>query len=322
MYPNTGATIRADLNSVVEEASMAEAFFIGEKLLPSFGVDAKSGTYPKLTKAITESMKAAPTDNKRERGGSYPRVKRAWTTDTYDTVDRGLEEAVDDTDAKDAARFFNAESISAKLVLRAMKIAHEKRVAAEIFHATTWGTPTAAAVDYTDANIATIDAPLDIQAAIERVYDNGEQADTIVIPSAVYNRLRRSTLLKAFLVGQNLPGANITPDAIGQAFAANGIKQVLIAASREDTSVKKATQTYTAGKVWSNDYIWVGKVGSGDFMNGGAGRTIVWNAEGGLYVTESYREESTRSNIVRVRQHTVEKIVDANCGTLIDTAYA
>lgn len=322
MYPNSGATIRADLNSVVEEASQAEAFFIGEKLLPSFGVDAKSGTYPKLTKAITESMKAAPSDNIRERGGSYPRVKRAWTTDTYDTQDRGLEEAVDDGDQKDAARFFNSEAISAKLVLRAMKIAHEKRVAAQIFHATTWGTPTNSAVAYTEANIATIDAALDIQAAIERVYDNAEQADTIVIPSAVYNRLRRSTLLKSFLVGQNLPGANITPDAIGQAFAANGIKQVLIAASREDTAVKKATQTYVAGAIWANTYIWVGKVGSGDFMNGGAGRTIVWNAEGGLWVTESYREESTRSNIVRVRQHTSEKIVDANSGTLIATQYS
>lgn len=320
MYPNSGATIRADLNSVVEEASQAEAFLIGEKLLPSFGVDAKSGTYPKLTKAITESMKEG--GDIRQPGGTYGRVKRAWTNDTYDTQDRGLEEAVDDTNAKDAARFFNAEAVAAKLVLRAMKLAHERRVAAEIFHATTWGTPTNSAVAYTDALIATMDLPLDIQAAIERVADNAERPDTIVMSSNVYNRARRSTLLKSFLVGQNLPGANVTPDAIAQAFSANGIKQVLIGASRYDSAVKKATQTYTAGKIWSDTYIWVGKVGSGDFMNGGAGRTIVWNAEGGLFVTESYREEVTRSNIVRVRQHTTEKVVDANAGTLIATQWS
>jgi hypothetical protein len=320
MYPNSGATIRADLNSVLEEASQAESGLIGEKLLPSFGVDAKSGTYPKLTKAISELMK--PGDTIRERGGSYGRVKRAWTNDTYDTVDRGLEEAIDDTDAKDAARFFNAEAISAKLVLRAIKLAHERRVAAEIFHASTWGSPTNSAVAYTDALIATIDFPLDVQAAIERVKDNAETPDTIVMSSAVYNRIRRSTLLKSFLVGQNLPGANVTPDAIQQAFAANGIKQVLIGEGRYDSTAKKATQSYTAAPIWSNTYVWVGKVGSGDFMNGGAGRTIVWNAEGGLWVTETYREEATRSNIVRVRQHTVEKIVDANCGTLIATQYA
>jgi hypothetical protein len=288
--------------------------------MPSFGVDAKSGTYPKLTKAISELMK--PGDTRRERGGSYGRVKRAWTNDTYDTVDRGLEEAVDDTDAKDAARFFNAEATSAKLVMRAMRLSHEIRVAAEIFHATTWGTPTNSAVAYTEANIATIDFPLDVMAAIERVCDNAERPDTIVLSSTVYNRIRRSTLLKNFLVGQNLPGANVTPSAIQQAFAPNGITQVLIGAGRYDSAVKKTTQTYSASNLWNNTYVWVGKVGSGDFMNGGAGRTIVWNAEGGLFVTESYREESTRSNIVRVRQHTAEKVVDANAGTLIATQYS
>lgn len=320
MYPNSGATIRADLNSVLEEASQADSDFIGEKLMPSFGVDAKSGTYPKLTKSVSELLK--PGDTRRERGGSYGRVKRAWTSDNYDTVDRGLEEAVDDVDAKDLARFFEAESKSAKLVYRAMRLSHEIRVAAEIFHATTWGTPTNSAVAYTDALIATIDFPLDVQAAIERVADNAETPDTIVMSPSVFNRIRRSTLLKSFLVGQNLPGANVTPSAIQQAFAENGIKQVLIGKARYDSSVKKATQTYTAAKVWSDTYVWVGKVGSGDFMNGGAGRTITWNPEGGLFVTESYREEATRSNVVRVRQHTTEKVVDANCGTLIATQWA
>lgn len=320
MYPNSGATIRADLNSVVEEASMAESMFIGEMLMPSFGVDAKSGTYPKLTKAITESMK--PGDTRRERGGSYGRIKRAWTIDTYDTVDRGLEETVDDCDQKDASRFFSAEAIAAKLTLRAMRLSHEIRVAAEIFHATTWGTPTNSAVAYTEANIATINFPLDLQAAIERVADNAETPDTIVMSPTVFNRLRRSDLLKAFMVGSNLPQVNITPNSIAQAFAENGIKQCLIGRARYDSTLKKATQSYTAAKVWSDTYIWVGKVGSGDFMNGGAGRTIVWNAEGGLFVTESYREEATRSNVVRVRQHTTEKIVDAQAGTLIATQYS
>jgi len=320
MYPNSGATIRADLNQVLIEAREADNFFIGSILMPEFGVDAKSGTYAKLTKSISELLK--PGDTRRERGASYGRIKRAWTNDTYDTVDRGLEEAIDDCDAKDVARFFSAESVSAQNVLRAMRLSHEIRVAAEIFHASTWGSATNSTVAYTDANIATMDLPADVQAAIERVADNAERPDTIVMSSNVFNRARRSTLLKSFLVGQNLPGANVTPNAIAQAFAANGIKQCLIGMGRYDSAVKKSTQTYSAGKIWSDTYIWVGKVGAGDFYNGGAGRTIVWNAEGGLFVTESYREEATRSNIVRVRQHTTEKVIDASCGTLIATQYS
>ena len=320
MQPNSGATIRADLNSVVEEASQADKFFIGEKLMPSLGVDVKTGEYPKITKAISETMK--PGDTRRERGGSYGRITRAWTTDNYTTLDRGLEEAMDDCDIKDVSRWFSLASKTSGWVLRAMKLAHEIRVAAEIFHATTWGTPTNSAVAYTEANIATIDFPLDLQAAIERVADNAEEPDTIVMSPTVYNRLRRSTLLKAFITGQDLPGANITPSTIQQAFAENGIKQVLVGRARYDSALKKSTQTYSAAKVWSDTYVWVGKVASGDFENGGAGRTIVWNAEGGLYVTETYREEAKRSDIVRVRQHTTEKVIDANCGTLIATQYS
>jgi hypothetical protein len=320
MYPNSGATIRADLNSVVVEASQAFTQFLGPKLLPFWGVDAKSGTYPKLTKAITEMLKPGSTD--RERGGSYGRIKRAWTNDTYDTQDRGLEEAVDDCDAKDVARFFSAETVAAKYTLGAVMLAAEIRAAAAIFHATTWGTPTNSNVAYTEANIATINAPMDIQDAIERVADNAEVPNTIVMSAAVFNRLRRSTLLKSFLVGSNLPAANVTPNTLQQAFADEGIEQVLIGRPRYDGAVKKATQTYSATKVWGDTYIWVGRVASGDPYNGGAGRTLGWNAEGGEYVTESYREEATRSNIVRVRQHTIEKIIDSSCGTLIATQYS
>jgi hypothetical protein len=320
MYPNLGATIRADLNSVVEEASAADKFFIAPMLMPELGVDVKSGTYPKLTKTISELLK--PGDTRRERGGSYGEVKRAWTNDTYDTVDRGLEEAIDDGDAKDLARFFSAEANAAKNVLRAMRLSYEIRVAAEIFHATTWGTPTNSSVAYTEGNIATLDFPLDVMAAIERVADNAEEPNTIVLAPAVYNRIRRSTLLKNFLVGSNIASSNITAESIQQAFAANGITQVLIGRARYDSAVKKATQTYTAANVWSNTYIWVGKVASGDFANAGAGRTLVWNAEGGLFVTESYRQEKIRSNMVRVRQHTQEKVIDASAGTLIATQYS
>jgi hypothetical protein len=320
MYPNSGATPRADLNIVLEEASMAESGLIGEILMPQYGVDAKSGTYVKIKKASGELLK--PGSTRRERGGSYGKVKRAWETDTYDTYDRGLEEEIDDCDVKDASRLFDMEAMTAKLVKRAVMLDHEIRVKDEIMSTTNFGSAASPAVNYTEANIATIDFPLDIMTAIETIANAGETADTIVLTPNLFNRIRRSTLLKSFLVGSNLPTASITPNTIQAAFAPNGIKQVLIGRGRYDTTVKKSTQTYTAGLIWPDTYIWVGKVASGDFTNGGAGRTLVWNKEGGLFVSESYRIEERRVNVVRVRQHTAEKVIDANCGTLITTNYS
>jgi hypothetical protein len=318
MSPDGGATIRADLNTVVEEASAADKFHIGEQLLPSFGVDALSGTYPKLTKTLTELMNA--DISKRAPSGSYGEATRQWTTDNYTTEDRGLEEAVDDTHAKDLARFFSAEANAAKFVLRSVKLAQEIRVAAAINNTTNFGSATNSVTAYTEANIATLSFVSDILAAIERLNDKGEEANTIVMNSTVWNRIRRATLVKEFLVGQDMPAANVTPNAIAQAFAPNGIKQVLIGRARYNGA--KKGQAYSATAVWGSTYIWVGNVQGGDPMNGGAGRTFVWNAEGGLYVTESYRLEQRRSNMVRVRQHTIEKIVNGDSGTLIATQYS
>jgi hypothetical protein len=320
MYPSSGATIRADINQVVIEAAQADTFFIGEKAMPPFSVDAKSGTYPKLQIAEAELLSRGSVE--RSRSSSYGEVARKWTADTYDCVDRGLEEPVDDTDQKDLSRYFNYEASSAKWVLRNMKLDHEARVAAAIVNATTFGAGTASAVAYTEANIATISFIADVLAAIERCRDNGCNPNTIILSSTVYNRVRRGTLVVNFVASQVGKGASVTTTAIAQALADEGITKCLVGKARYNSAKKGQAKSMTA--CWGNTYIWVGNANDGarTLQDGGAGFTFVWNAEGGLWVTETYRNETRRSNIVRVRQNTTEKIVDATQGTLITTQYS
>jgi hypothetical protein len=322
MYPSSGATIRADLNIKVEEAAAADSFFIGDRVMPPMSVDAKSGTYPKLQIAGAELLSEGSTI--RTRGGSYGRVNRVWTTDTYDCIDRGLEEPVDDTDVKDLGRFFNLEASAAKLTLRNIKLAQEVRVAAATLSTANYGSATNSAVAYTEGNIATINFARDIGAAVERVNDNGGAANTIVLSSTVLERLKRSTLLVNFVRG-SIVGQTQTPvtaQSIAASFADYGITQVLVGRARYNTA--KKGQSYVAGAVWGTTYVWVGQVNAGaqNPMDGGAGFTLYWNKEGGLYVTESYRNEEVRSNIVRVRQNSIEKVTDATVGTLIATQWS
>jgi flagella basal body P-ring formation protein FlgA len=55
----------------------------------------------------------------------------------------------------------------------------------------------------------------------------------------------------------------------------------------------------------------------------GVGRTIVWTADApGMFVTETYRSEPRRGDMVRVRMHSAEKIVDATAGELLTTGWA
>jgi hypothetical protein len=64
-------------------------------------------------------------------------------------------------------------------------------------------------------------------------------------------------------------------------------------------------------------------VQSGQFTAGGIGRTLVWSADApGGFVSESYRDEARRSNVLRVRMNTSEKLIDANAAVRITTSFA
>src|SRR4051812_36719890 len=107
MYPSSGATIRGDLNTHVEQGAANDKFFIGQQVFPMWGVEKKSGTYP-LLKLANGSLLTANSSLRMPKS-SYNEIDRAWDADTYDTIDRGLEELIDDTQQKDVKRFFNQE---------------------------------------------------------------------------------------------------------------------------------------------------------------------------------------------------------------------
>ncbi len=322
MYPTSGATIRADLNIKVEEASAAERFYIARFVMPPLSVDAKSGTYPKLQIADAELAKAQSTI--RERGGSYGRVSRKWTTDNYDCVDRGLEEPVDDVDVKDVGRFFNLEASASRLTYRNVALDYEKRVAAQTFNTANYGNAVNSVVAYTGPNLATIDFPQDVLGAIDRVEDNLVLPNTIVIPKAVFTRLALSGKLQQWVRGQLKGTVDMPINAknIAASFADFGIEQVLIGRAREDTA--KKGQAKSMAQIWPNTHVWVGycNTGASTPQDGGAGFTFYWNQEGGFFVTETYRDNPRRSNMVRVRQNTTEKVTDGTAGTLIATQFA
>ena len=317
---SAAAVLRADINVMLEEASEATNHLIGHRALPPFEVDEQDSQYPVFKKAKGELLNDDVTLRKPE--AAYGRVHRTYENDTYSCKDRGLEEAIDDTYSKNVARYYDAEVTAAKHVMQQVMLGHEVRAAAAIMSTSNFGAATSAAVNYTEALIATINLPRDVFDACERLADNGESPNTIIMSSAVFNRVRRATLTQNFIRGNRPTDStlNVTPSALSSAFAESGIEQVLVGRAR--TNSGKKGQSYSASSVWGNTYIWVGKVASGDFGNQGAGRTLVWNKEGGLWVTETYREEAIRSDIVRVRQNTAEKIIDGSAGTLIETNFS
>lgn len=318
MNSTNNAVIRADINTFVEEVAAVDRLFIGAQVCPLWEVDTKDGQYPRFKVAEAELLNAESTV--RAPGGAYGRVMRDYDLDTYGTVDRGLEELVDDSAKADMSRFFDMEVQAAKLVQRSMMLAHELRVSQLYMNASNFDA-TAAIAAYTAANVTngTLDFPGDVLEAIQRLTDRGYVPNAIVMSSNILTRVRRTSKLQNFIRG-NRPSDSellITSKMIGDAFE---IPNVFIGKIPYNTA--KKGKPASLSPVWGNAYIWVGQIEAGDPQNGGAGRTLVWNKEGGLWVSETYRDESRRSNVVRVRHHTSEKVIDANSATLITTSYA
>ena len=317
-YANSAAISRPEITAFVEEALNADAYFIGQRILPPTPVEARAGRYPKMKLQNGELLKTDVT--LRGPTGTYNEVSRKFDWDTYDTQEYGLEERIDDTIVSEMTKFFDVEATTAKLVMRAMQLDFEIRAAGTIFNSSNFNS-TNSATAYTVANKATFDAPEDINAALIRLQQKGTLPNTLVLSRQVFNRIRTSDLMQKYLIGlnSNLGQQAITEAAIGQAF---GIPNVVIASASYDTAAKGKAPSLSP--IWSNSYMWLGNVQGGDFVAGGAGRSLVWQADvpAGLFSTETYRAENRRGDIVRVRSYHSCKIVDGTCGELIATQYA
>lgn len=323
MYENAAAISRPEISAFLEEAS-DDAGYIAQRILPIYTSTARAGRYPRIQIAAGALMKAGST--RRGTSGTYNETTRSFTWDTFDCQDYGLTERVDDAVAREMSNFFDAEVYTAKFVKENMELDYENRVAGLVFNANSF-TPVAAAVAYTAANLATISFPTDLNTAIATLRLRRYKPNTMVMNRLVFNRLRASTLLQNYLYGNIGAGTQyrlITPEDIGSAF---GIPNVYIAdAAIDPTPLGRGTASVLANLqfVWSSAYIFVGKVAGGDFSAGGIGRTISWGADvpGGLFVSETFRNEERRGNIVRVRMNTAEKLIDLNAGYLIQTNFS
>ena len=323
-YSNTSAVIRPELMAVVEDAAAADSYYIAESVCPVWFSPTKTGQYRRIRKSSGQLMASDLGDaTVRAPKTAYGEVDRTYEKDDYLTIDRGLTEVVDDADAMEQSRFFDMEATAAKLVWRNMMIAQEKRVADLIMNESNFG-KFDAEENYTVANLATMNVPEDLKKAGRSVRKRGEMLNTMVMSRNVWDLITQSTKLIQYFFGQLQGSASLTPAMLSERFIGGG--QILIAdatyskAKKGKANVEDTDLEY----IWGDDYIWLGNV-QGGFPDGegGAARTIVWEQQvPGLFITETYRDEQRRSDVVRVRQFSVEKLVNENSGQLIKTGFS
>lgn len=312
---------RGELNAFIEQASGVDKLFIGQLLMPVLGVKKRAGDYPVLRKA---KGKLLTRDNtKRNSSGTYNEITRKHEWDSYTCEDRGLEERVDDTKADEMTDFFDLEKKTTILVGRACRMDFENEVKNRLFDEDVFAKADAA-VAYTNANKATVDPAADFINAISELTSRGQLCNGMVMSLKMWNYIRRSKLLQTYIYGSNNDSEKVIKKAdIERIFGeeAGGELKLYIAAAVQSTS-NPGKETITTAPIWPTSHIWVGNIQSGDYANGGAGRTLSWEADtpNGLFLTETYRDDKRRGDMVRVRSNSIEKIIDEDAGQLIKTS--
>ena len=321
MYSNTAAVFRGDIAGVLEQAKDWETNLIGTRVLPILNVPVRAGQYPSFK--LKEGQLLKNDVKNRAPYSAFARGTRAFNYESYNALEYGYEEAVDDTVTADISRFFDAEVIAAKLARRKLLLAHELRVSAAVFNTSNF-TSTNSGTAYTTANLATFDVGQDVQEAIDRLLANGESSTNlrVVIPYPVWTRIRASTKFQNRLRGVGLSTdtiLNASTEAAAQVF---GVQEVLIGRASYDSAPEGIA--FSSSNVWANTYIWVGSVteSSSGYFGGGAGFTLNWSEYGPAVGVFTYRDETIKSNIVRGSHYVAEKIVNANAGQLIATQFS
>lgn len=314
IYQNAVAEPRENLTDFVQEGVADDTEFQGLKLAPELPVSELAGFFPKITIAKGDLMRAA--NRRRAPGTNFNRWQMAIESGTLSLESIGEEESIPDEINMRYDDYFDIEAIGANEATNRLKRGHEIDVAAALMNS---GNFTAAngSVAYAIGNKTTINFVADVLAAIRAIKARGERPDTIVIPGVIYDVLIQTTLLKEFLVGTLNPGVNVDADNLQKAFARNGIKQVIVPDSYVNQS--DSNKSDVINPIWGDDYVWVGKIGSGPLRNGGWGRTAYWDKAGPLFNISTYREEVKKSNIVRSEKTAEVIVTNGRAGQLIGT---
>jgi len=310
-------TIRADIaQAVFEGLSNKNNLFIGTEVMPVFSSDVRSGAYLKLNLGDSEALNDDAL--KIAAGAGYPRTSRRFTSDSFDAIEYGLEEVLPDSNRRDLDRFFDTEVNIAAMLLRQIQVSHEARVASAAFAANGL-TAISASAAYTEANITSFDVPGDVAAAKLELAKYGVLANTLIMSMPVFERIRRSAKVQNQFFGI-VPSDQSRLLSEGEVAAAVGVDRVLVGRAPKNTA--KKGQVYSGGFIWSNTYMALANTVGGDFSGGGFGRTIVWAADSPVpFVSETYRDEARRADVLRVRQNAAEKVIDGSSIIRITTGY-
>lgn len=299
---STLATLRPDLATFQEyDLAMARDGYVALEVMPVIEVAKQAGSFGKIP--IEQLLQTR--DTRRAPGAGYARSHMTFTSDTYSTEEHGAEEPIDDREAEMYADYFDAELVSTARARHSVIQNHEIRVATLVEAADS--SKTTVTNEWDDVANAT---PITDVDTLRKAYweATGIYPNALLVNRFVYFNLRRCDQILD-RIENVLPTfqGDIGPQQLARAF---DVDRVIVAGGAKNDA--NAGQSADPAHIWSGEYAHLLRVASGSDMREPCfGRTVHWGADGSRIggIVETYRDEVVRSNIVRCRMDTDEKVL-------------
>jgi len=318
---NGNAIVRYDLSMRRNDWDQIanEESYIGFKVMPAAAVAKPSSSFTRLSLASTFTP---VEDNTRVPRGAYKRDESGWTTDTYSTVEKGRESAVDDAEVEMYGDFLPVEQIAAQRVTSLLLAEHEQAVANAVFNtgAYTGNQTIAAGTTFSNLSSAT-PISLIFQAKYQcRKY--GVKANALVIPQIALDwMLQCSQLIDRLKYSGIDDPKNISIDALKAIFK---IDNILVGDGWKNPNPDGTAPAFS--RFWDPTMLWVGRIADSQTELTSpsvcVGRTVMYQAQNakipGLddgsgesaIIMEEYREEQRRGGVIRGRWNWAVKPFD------------
>jgi hypothetical protein len=319
-HASGASTIRPDLGALAWEYTVeaGQRNFVGPVIFPFFPTGIQSGRFPYIP--AESLLRIAKTQRAAQAG--YTRIDWAFDEKDFATVRHGLESPIDDSERNLYQSQFaglDVEQINTMITVDHMLRSYEKRVVDKV---TDNGNLANAAASVKWNLADTADPRADVQTGIELIEGTtGLTPNTLVLSKKLF---RRVIQCKAFIDHVKYTRAVLT-DSIQVKLSLLAdyleVDQVLLASSVYNSS--KNPKTFTPVSIWPDAKVLLAVLAKEpmNLKEPCLGRTFIWDRYGKeLLRTETYREESTESDIYRVKSDQAEEFVFKGAGYLIHTA--
>lgn len=316
----SSAIYRPDLGMAVMEYYEGPTMgLIGTEIMPIFPVPDQAATYPVIPK---EALLKLP-DTSRAMRGRYNRGDWNWEDGLYATKEQGWEEPIDDRERRLLDRRVPGAS-DLMATMRAMRIImkrQEYRISSLLFNASNFTAHAVTDEWDDDANAKPVndvnDGVISFRSAC------GMIPDALVISFYTFTQLKECQQIIDRLK-HTFPGLDINRMNSEQLAAVFNVPRVLVGGAIYDSAKAGAAATIT--DMWNQEYAALVKIARrGEFVEPGVGFTFLWEEDSPTNpVVEEYREEGTRSDVIRVRHDVSESLMQSkdSTGTVVSNIAA